>query len=131
MNLGLESLTTKKRNLIGNVLFSKIGASELQVLHKYSYSMADMHFHPNALFLRGAARDRRYKEIIDSARKMGAGLAVTEHNTISSYLSLSKNKKGVTVIPAMEISCNNRPHFLFYFYSNGELAEFYERHVKP
>ncbi len=69
--------------------------------------------------------------LVKKARKLGVGLAVTDHNDIRGSLEASKNMLGVPVIPAMEVGVREGPHLLLYFYNIREMVDFYEKHVRP
>ncbi|MDX1534019.1 MAG: PHP-associated domain-containing protein [Thermoplasmata archaeon] len=85
----------------------------------------DMHFHTNhsdAFTRVGAA--------LSLARKRGVGLALTDHNSPSGVVEAHRRQEDVLVIPGMEVSVWDGPHVLLYFYSVGELVEFYRREVE-
>lgn len=105
-----------------NVIFEK---PNYENLIKQGYTCVDMHSHS------------RYSDGLSSLRslhnkckKLGIGIALTDHNEIRGSLKLSKNKD-IFVIPGMETTASEGIHTLFYFYDKKELKEFYNKTIKP
>ena len=69
----------------------------------------DMHFHTSC--------SDSFTDI-DSALKLaeerGVGLAVTDHNLISSLVRIKDRRTPVPVVPGMEVSTSDGPHILVY-----------------
>jgi predicted metal-dependent phosphoesterase TrpH len=65
------------------------------------------------------------------ARKEGFGLAITDHNVISGSLQAFKDKGDLMIVPGMEVSAFDGPHILTYFYSPGDLEDFFRKHIEP
>jgi len=86
----------------------------------------DMHFHT-----RYSDSYTRVQTIMKKARKKQIGVAITDHNVIAGSMKACDNKKGVMIIPGIEVSCIEGPHILLYFYSKSELEEFYNKHIEP
>ncbi len=97
---------------------------DLNLLTKH-FSCVDMHFHTKY-----SDTYTKVPNIIKKAAKKGVGVAITDHNGINGSIEAYNNKKGVMVVPAIEISAKQGPHILFYFYSMKELQEFYEKKIK-
>ncbi|MBI0582597.1 MAG: histidinol phosphatase [Methanomassiliicoccus sp.] len=86
----------------------------------------DMHFHTNhsdsTTTVAGALR---------RAKRLGIGVAITDHNTISGSEEALRSGSGVFVVPGIEVSAADGPHILLYFYDLDSMREYYELHVKP
>lgn len=85
----------------------------------------DMHFHT------------RYSDAFTSvrgaltlAKRKGVGLAITDHNTPSGTLEALRADPGILFVPGMEISAEDGPHLLLYFYDPSEMREFYRREIE-
>lgn len=98
----------------------------LDLFHSMGLTSVDMHFHS-----RYSDSYTRVQTIVKKAAKKHMGVAVTDHNAIEGSMKASRNAKGVMVVPGIEVSCMEGPHILLYFYSPGELKEFYEKEVEP
>ncbi len=85
----------------------------------------DMHFHTNH-----SDSPTRVKDALKLAARLGIGLAITDHNQVSGVLEAERLDSGVPVVPGIEVSANDGPHILLYFYSVADLQEFYRRHVE-
>lgn len=99
---------------------------DLERLHREGYSMVDMHFHTNH-----SDSPTRVRSAIKLARRMGIGVAITDHNTISGYQEALSFADDVLLIPGMEVSAADGPHILLYFYRPRDMCDFYRRHVQP
>lgn len=87
---------------------------------------ADMHFHTNC--------SDSYTDIrclIDLARSRKTGVAITDHNLISSVMEIDIKRSDVFIIPGMEVSTSDGPHILTYFYDQNDLKEFWTSNIKP
>ena len=85
-----------------------------------------MHFHTSHSDGLAAIPD-----LLRLARARGVGVAITDHNEASGAVEACRSPRGAFVIPGMEISAEDGPHILVYFYSAGDLAEFHARHILP
>ncbi|MFO8016041.1 MAG: PHP-associated domain-containing protein [Candidatus Woesearchaeota archaeon] len=103
------------------------GKPLLRQLNAEGYNCVDMHYHT-----RYSDTYTRIRNILKKCSKLGIGVAITDHNEIKGCAdALSKNKEfGNTIIPGMEVSCREGPHFLVYFYSLSELKEYHEKVIK-
>jgi len=98
----------------------------LELFDSMGLKSVDMHYHS-----RFSDSYTRIQTIIKKARKKSMGVSVTDHNAIEGSLKASKYAQDVMAIPGIEVSSMEGPHILFYFYSPGELTEFYEKVVEP
>lgn len=90
------------------------------------YFPADMHFH--TVHTDGTMD---VPSLLRQVRKSGTGCAVTDHNEVSGALAASTDREDLLVIPGIEVSTADGPHILLYFYSPRDLADFFERHIRP
>ncbi|MFP4403253.1 MAG: PHP domain-containing protein [Nanoarchaeota archaeon] len=104
------------------VFFSKPNYPLISSLDK---QMVDMHFHTQF-----SDTNIKIKDVIKKAKKLGIGVAITDHNEIEGSIEAFNNKEGVMVIPGIEVSCIEGPHILLYFYSIDELKDFFENYLK-
>lgn len=86
---------------------------------------ADLHFHT-------AHTDGTVSipSLLRHLRRTGCGCAVTDHNEISGAIAACRERDGLLVIPGIEISTADGPHILVYFYSPGDLDDFFARHIR-
>ncbi len=86
----------------------------------------DMHFHTSC-----SDSFTDVKSALSLAEERGIGLAVTDHNLISSLIRLKGCEAPVPVIPGMEVSTTDGPHILVYFYDLKDLERFWFRAIRP
>jgi len=98
----------------------------LELFDSMGLSSVDMHFHS-----RYSDSYTRVQTILKKCRKKKLGISITDHNAIEGSMKASENAQGVMVVPGIEVTCNEGPHLCFYFYSKGELADFYAKHIRP
>lgn len=103
--------------------FGKVPWSKLQ---EDGYTAVDMHFHTNH-----SDSPTTIRSLLRYAKKVGTGVAITDHNQVSGVVEAMKAQSGVFIIPGTEISAADGPHILLYFYDLGALVEYYERHIRP
>jgi len=89
------------------------------------YTVVDMHFHTR--FSDGFNTPR---EVAARARKLGLGIAVTDHNTISGALEIARYRD-ILSIPGIEVTSREGAHLLIYFYEFKALSHFYRIDVMP
>jgi predicted metal-dependent phosphoesterase TrpH len=65
--------------------------------------------------------------LLKKARKLGIGLAVTDHNDIRAALQLAR--EDIMFIPGIEVNSKTNKDTLLYFYKINDLKEFYEKHI--
>lgn len=63
-------------------------------------------------------------------RKLGIGLALTDHNAIAGAVELDRHKDLLT-IPGIEVTSREGTHVLVYFYRIKDLKSFYAKDVAP
>ena len=86
----------------------------------------DMHFHTNC--------SDSFTDIdaaIKLAAERGVGVAVTDHNLISSLVRIKGRDIPIPVIPGMEVSTSDGPHILVYFYDQDDLERFWYHNIRP
>ncbi len=69
-------------------------------------------------------------EILAEARRLGIGIALTDHNEVAGVVEAVENTLGVPVIPGIEVSCKGMIHLLIYFYDAQDLKDFYEKNIR-
>ena len=89
------------------------------------YTVVDMHFHTR--YSDGVNTPR---EVARKLRKLGIGIAVTDHNTIAGALEMARYKD-VLSIPGIEITAREGAHILLYFYEAAALQHFYKTEIMP
>lgn len=94
-----------------------------EISNEYTYF--DMHVHSK--YSDGRAS---IQEIVKKARKLGIGVAITDHNEILGALEISKYTD-VASIPGIEVTTKEGIHILFYFYTTEELSSFYNHIIFP
>jgi len=90
------------------------------------YLCADMHIHSDC-----SDSYSDIRRLLRIARSRNVGMAVTDHNLISSLETIDIEKEDVFIIPGMEVSTSDGPHILTYFYEMKDLRAFWEEHIKP
>ena len=89
------------------------------------HTVVDLHFHSNH-----SDGLNNISKIADRARKLGIGIAVTDHNEIRGALEMD-TYEDVLSIPGIEITAAEGSHLLVYFYDTQELQRFYDGVVAP
>ena len=89
------------------------------------HTVVDLHFHSHHSDGADAV-----DEIAEHARRLGIGIAITDHNAIAGAVEIDRYKDLLT-IPGIEVTSREGTHVLIYFYHIRDLEGFYERHVKP
>ncbi|MFZ2633010.1 MAG: PHP-associated domain-containing protein [Desulfosalsimonadaceae bacterium] len=107
--------------LIHRVAFEKPDLSELTAHH----TVVDMHFHS-----RHSDGLNHISSIVRRARKLGIGIAVTDHNAIEGAVRLD-TYDDILTIPGIEVTSREGAHLLVYFYNIDTLVQFYESDVRP
>lgn len=90
-----------------------------------NHTVVDMHFH--STYSDGL---NRIDKIAARARKLGVGIAITDHNEIAGALEMDQHKDILT-IPGIELTVSEGSHLLLYFYQTSELERFYRKEVAP
>jgi predicted metal-dependent phosphoesterase TrpH len=95
-----------------------------QELNK-TYTVVDLHFHTR--YSDGLNTPR---EVARKARKLGIGIAITDHNAVAGALEMQVFKDLLS-IPGIEITSKEGAHILVYFYEYRALMHFYNVEVAP
>ncbi len=90
-----------------------------------SYTVVDLHVHS-----RFSDGFNSISAIAEKARRLGIGIAVTDHNTIEGAVEISRHKD-IFSIPGIEITAKEGAHVLAYFYTLQDLIKFYETEISP
>lgn len=106
----------------GRVLFAP---PDYMTLSEEGYLSADMHFHTNC-----SDSFTHVEDAVALARLRGTGVAITDHNLISSAVKAA-DREDTFVVPGIEVSTSDGPHILMYFYETKDLSSFWRRHIKP
>ncbi len=93
-------------------------------LLKNSATVVDMHFHS-----RYSDGSNDIPSIARRVRKLGIGIAVTDHNAIGGALEMNMYKD-IFSIPGIEITSREGAHLLVYFYEISDLVRFYEKELR-
>lgn len=97
-------------------------------LNRNGYMCFDMHIHSKY----SVDSNNKVTSIIKRAKKLGIGIAITDHNNIRGCLeAYKKKKKKDIVIPAIEVRSRESIDICFYFSSINELIDFYKKIIKP
>ena len=90
-----------------------------------NHTVVDLHFHSTySDGLNGIPK------IAARARKLGIGIAITDHNEIRGALEIDAYDDLLT-IPGIELTVSEGSHLLVYFYNTRDLQRFYDREVAP
>jgi predicted metal-dependent phosphoesterase TrpH len=108
-------------NNINRVLIEK---PDLPVLTK-NHTVVDLHFHSSY-----SDGKNSVMEIAKRARKLGIGIAITDHNDIRGAVEINR-MKGVFSIPGIEVTSKEGTHVLVYFSDINRLRHFYTESIKP
>jgi predicted metal-dependent phosphoesterase TrpH len=89
------------------------------------YTVVDMHFHT-----RYSDGTNGVRTIAANARRLGIGIAVTDHNAVQGALEIARFK-GLLTIPGIEVTSVEGTHLLVYFYQEKDLRAFFIENVRP
>jgi predicted metal-dependent phosphoesterase TrpH len=89
------------------------------------HTVVDMHFHS-----RYSDGVNLIKSIVGRAKKLGIGIAVTDHNDIRGAIRLDNYKNEILTVPGIEVTSTEGAHVLIYFYDIEDLSDFYETELK-
>jgi predicted metal-dependent phosphoesterase TrpH len=106
---------------MNRIVFAKPSLNELTVNH----TVVDMHFHSHH-----SDGLNPVDKIAQKAKRLGIGIAITDHNEIKGAVELNKHKDILTV-PGIEVTSKEGSHLLVYFYDIKGLKHFYKRDIKP
>ena len=91
------------------IIFEKPDINKL----KKDFTLVDMHFHTDY----SIDSFNNIKDSLEICKKLGIGLAITDHNEIKGAEKAIKNNKNMLIIPGMEITSIEGIHTIFYFYN--------------
>jgi len=97
----------------------------LEEIRDEGFFAVDMHVHTNH-----SDAPVRVKDTVKKAKKSGFGLAITDHNAISGYREARRYDREMLLVPGIEVSASDGPHILLYFYSDGDIDDFYSRFIR-
>lgn len=87
----------------------------------------DLHFHT-----RYSDGNATVERAVERARRLGIGLAITDHNEVRGSLEAARIAEGkVFILPAIEVNCAEGCDLLVYFATHKDLVRFYEAEVAP
>jgi predicted metal-dependent phosphoesterase TrpH len=89
------------------------------------FTVVDMHFHSHH-----SDGLNPISKIADQARRLGIGVALTDHNAIEGAVEIDQYEDLLT-IPGMELTSQEGTHLLVYFYDVASLQTFYETDIRP
>jgi predicted metal-dependent phosphoesterase TrpH len=89
------------------------------------FTCVDMHYHTKY-----SDGSRKVSAVAKKAKKLGIGVAITDHNEIRGAIEISKYNDLLSV-PGIEATTKEGIHLLYYFYNLSELQEFYNHNILP
>lgn len=108
--------------MLKNVSFQK---PDFKSIKEQGFLAFDMHVHS-----KHSDGLNTVDRILRKAKKLGIGVAITDHNTVRGSLKAFNNKYNVPVIPGVEVTTKEGIHILLYFYHIEDLEDFYIHHLK-
>ena len=99
---------------------------DLAQLRKEGLAAVDMHYHTDHSDGRASVH-----QVLAKARRDGCGVAIMDHNVAAGSLRAFRDKGDLLIVPGMEVSAFDGPHILTYFYSPGDLEDFFRKHIEP
>lgn len=97
---------------------------DVEQLADDGYRAVDMHFHSS--YSDGKPTPAN---IVKKAKKLGIGIAITDHNEARGAVLACKRAGDTMVIPGIEITSKEGCHMLVYFYDPKDLEEYFGRHI--
>jgi len=93
---------------------------DIVALRADGYYPVDMHLHTTH-------SDGRTKipDLIRHAEREKIGVAITDHNEISGSIDAIAGNPTILIIPGIELETREGPHLLFYFYTAGDMEDFF------
>lgn len=89
------------------------------------FTVVDFHFHTH--YSDGKCS---VPQVVERARELGIGVAITDHNEIKGALEIDRYKD-ILSIPGIEITSKEGTHLLVYFYETKSLKAFYRKDIRP
>ena len=97
----------------------------LSQIRERGYLPVDMHIHT-----RHSDAAISIPSLFARAKLLGIGVAITDHNEIRGAVEACHQPRDALIIPGIEISALEGPHILLYFYSAGDLTDYFTTHIK-
>ena len=72
----------------------------------------------------------RIPRLLSHAEKHGIGVAITDHTEIRGALEACADPRDILVIPGIELETREGPHLLVYFYTPGDLEDFFGTYTR-
>jgi predicted metal-dependent phosphoesterase TrpH len=94
-------------------------------IREKGYIPVDMHIHTHY-----SDAAIRVPLLLSRAKRLGIGIAITDHNEIKGVTEAYSHTRDTLVIPGIELSSREGPHILLYFYSPRDLADFFTTHIR-
>ncbi len=108
-------------NYTNIVQFEKPNLKELAKV----FTIVDFHFHTHYSDGRSSV-----PQIVERARELGIGVAITDHNEIKGAVEID-GYKDILSIPGIEVTSKEGTHILVYFYDIKSLKAFYRKDIRP
>lgn len=126
---------------MSDALFKKASNEIIEKYRKRDMFGADLHFHTEY----SMDAISKVENVLHLAKKKQIGFAVSDHNQIGGALKavkLAKQYKNRAqsnhqkdqqpmVIPAVEATCKEGSHLIYYFYDETELEQWYKKELQP
>lgn len=109
-------------NYYRNIIFERPIPEEIRRL---GLLPADLHFHTCY-----SDSTTRVRDALKLAARRGVGLAITDHNEVGGVVEAARQESSVPLIPGIEVSANDGPHILLYFYTVSDLVDFHSRNIE-
>jgi len=110
------------KEMADKVRFERPDPDSLSAL---GYQCVDMHLHTDHSDGRMTVSNA-----VKKAKRIGIGLAITDHNVISGSMQAAESGKGALIVPGIEVSAADGPHILIYFNSHNDLKHYYVHHIE-
>jgi len=94
-----------------------------KAIKKEGYCCVDMHIH--SVYSKDS--NNSVKDIVMTARYLGIGIAICDHDEIKG--SIEASKYNVFIIPGIEITTKEDFHIPIYFYTFSDLQKFFKKVV--
>ncbi len=98
---------------------------QYKIINKEGFTAIDLHNHSEY-----SDTTTPITVIAKKAKKLGIGLALTDHNEVAGNIKLAKDNKNLLVIPGLEITTKEMAHVLTYFYTHKDMQAFFDKHIK-
>ena len=99
----------------------RYSAPDIPQLISEGYCPVDMHLHTTH-----SDGMTKISDLLTYAKNRNIGVAITDHNEISGSLDALSHSFDLLIIPGMELETEEGPHLLFYFYTSGDMEDFFQ-----